>query len=139
MLKFVYEGQLTSFFKADVDVVQGQLLKIDTTKVDTLVPAGAGDDVYGIAAQHVRAGNIDNFKLDSVTHVAKHGDKVGVYTNGGVYYTDQYVGTVTKGAKLYPAAAGVLSATASGNAVAIAETAGVKANGDRIRIKSLIG
>lgn len=139
MLKMIYEGQLTSFYKSNAELVQGQLVKIDTANPDTVVVAGAGDDIYGIVAQHVKSGNVDNFKLDSVTHIAKTGDKVGVYTNGGIYYTDQYVGTVTRGAKLYPAASGQLSTTVSGNAVALAESAGVKANGDRIRIKSLIG
>lgn len=134
MLKPIFEGQIDIFLSSDVELTAGQLVKLDST-AGKIVPAGAGDTVYGIVAQDVVDGNVDNFKLDSVTHKAKLGDKVGVYFNGGIYLTDQYSGNVNFGQKLYAGANGQLVTTASGNVVATALTAGNSANGDKIKIR----
>lgn len=138
MLKIVHEGQLVNNYSSDVLLTQGQLVKI--VGVDKIGPAGAGEEVFGIVAQNVVEANIDNFKLNSVTHTAAKGrDKVGVYTNGGIYKTDQFTGAVTAGAKLYAGANGKFTATASGNAVAISESTATAGAGVVIRYKSLIG
>lgn len=138
MLKIIHEGQLVNNYSSDTVLTQGQLVKI--TAQNKLAVAGAGDDVFGIVAQDVVDGNVDNFKLNSVTHTATKGvDKVGVYTNGGVYKTDQFIGTVTAGAKLYAGAGGKFTVTASGGAVAVCETNATAGAGVEIRYKSLIG
>jgi hypothetical protein len=138
MLKIVHEGQLVNNYKSDALLTAGQLVKI--TAEGKIAAAGAGEDVFGIVAQDVVDPTVNNFKLNSVTHDAGVSvDQVGVYTNGGVYKTDQFLGTVTAGAKLYAGAGGKLTATASGNAVAVSESAATAGAGVVIRFKSLIG
>jgi hypothetical protein len=135
MLKPIFEGELNIFLKAPAT---------GTFKAGTLVKLGANgefavavnsDEVYGVLAQDVQARNVDNFKLDSVTHVAYNGEKAGIYFQGGLYYTDNTAGAITANAKLYPNAQGQFTVTAGTNTahVAIAETAG--AQGEKIRIR----
>ncbi len=139
MIKEVLAGKINPYLASDVELTQGQLVKLDPAKVGKVIAAGAGDAVVGFVAQDVIAINVDNYKLDSVTHQARVGDKVGVYFGGGVFLTDMYAGNITvPGTQLYAGAGGKLTATASGNAVAVAETVGNAANGDVIRVKSLI-
>jgi hypothetical protein len=135
MIKELLAGHLSPYFASDVQLTAGQLVKLDTANAGKVVVAGAGEVVVGIVAQDVIAANVNNFKLDSVTHQARVGDKVGVYYDGGVFLTDQFTGNIAVGANLYAAASGKLSATVSGGVLAIAETAGNSANGDKIRIK----
>ncbi len=138
MLKIVHEGQLVNNYSSDTLLVQGQLVKVSAE--NKIVAAGAGEDVFGIVAQNVVEGNLNNFKLNSVTHTATKGvDKVGVYTNGGIYKTDQFLGAVTAGAKLYAGAGGKLTATVSGGAVAVSESNATAGAGVVILFKSLIG
>jgi sulfur transfer complex TusBCD TusB component (DsrH family) len=137
MLKPIFEGELNIFLKAPAT---------GTFKAGTAVKLGAngefavavaGDEVYGLLAQDVQARNIDNFKLDSVTHVAYNGEKAGVYFQGGLYHYDLHAVAVTEGDKLYVGANGVLTKTAPASGftghVAIAETSG--AVGEKIRIR----
>jgi hypothetical protein len=140
MLKIVFEGNISPFYSSDVLLTQGQLVKLDPANVGKIIVAGAGDPVYGIVAQDVIAANIDNYKLDSVTHKARVGDKVGVYFGGGEYITNQFVGNITApGTPLYAGASGQLVATVSGSVVAIAETIGNSATaGSEIRIKYVL-
>lgn len=139
MIKEVLAGKLTPYFKAKVQLTQGQLVKLDPANEGEVIAAGAGDAVLGYLAQDVIAINVDNYKLDSVTHQARVGDRVGVYFGGGVFLTDMFVGNITApGTLLYAGAGGKMTATASGNAVAVAETTGNAANGAVIRVKSLI-
>jgi hypothetical protein len=143
MLKAIFEGELAVHFNApSADLEAGILVKLNGSAVAVATGGATGDDVYGILAQPVRARNVNNFKLDSVTHVAYYGEKVGVYYGGGVYITDQTLdGTIAVGQKLYVGTGGKLTKTAptGGNTkhVAIAETAGTLA-GDKIRIR-LVG
>lgn len=139
MIKAVFEGRLEVSLSSDNALSAGQLVKLDTANAGKILATGAGDVAFGIVAQDVVAGNVDNFKLTSVTHKAVIGvDKVGVYHGGGIYLTDKYTGSVTVGQQLYAAAGGLLSATASGNPVAITESAGTAASGNVIRIKLLV-
>lgn len=139
MLKVHFQGMINPYFKSDVLMTQGQFVKLDPANAGKVIPTQAGDIPYGILAQDVVEPNVDNFKLTSVTHKAHKGiDNVGVYHNGGVFTTDQFVGTVAFGAQLYTGANGALTATASGNAVAIAENAANKANGDTLKFKLLV-
>lgn len=137
MLKPIFEGNLDIFVKTTTTATAGQLVKLTADGVVAI--AGAGDVVHGFIAQDVISGNVDNYKLDSVTHKARIGDKVGVYYKGGMYTTDQYSGNVTAGAPLYSGANGQLVLTVSGNIVAYAENNGNSANGDKLRIKSIVG
>lgn len=133
-IQALFIGEISPYYSSDALLTAGQLVKIDTANAGKIVVAGAGDTVYGIVAQDVIAKNVDNFKLDSVTHQARLGDKVGVYTQGGIFKTNQYSGNITVGTPLYAGASGKLVATVSGSVVAVAETAGNSANGDKIRI-----
>jgi len=137
MLKIVFEGNISPFYSSDNLLTQGQLVKLDSGNVGKIVVAGAGDVVYGIVAQDVIAANVDNYKLDSVTHKARIGDKVGVYFGTGTYITNQFSGNITvPGTELYSGAGGLLVATVSGSVVAIAETIGNSATaGSEIRVK----
>jgi hypothetical protein len=133
MLKPIFEGQLNIFLNApELNLKAGTLVALDG---DSFKVATNADEVYGVLAQDVQPRNVDNFKLDSVTHVAYHGEKAGVYFQGGLYYTDNTVGAVTEGAKLFVGANGKFTATAGTETVhvAIAETAG--AEGEKIRIR----
>lgn len=138
MLKAIFEGELAIHYKAPAqDLEAGTLVKLNG---DSFAVAVAGDDVYGILAQKVRARNVDNFKLDSVTHFAFYGEKVGAYFQGGVYYTDNTLTATTVGAKLYAGAGGKLTTAVPGSGntkhVAIAEEVAV--SGAKVRIR-LVG
>lgn len=143
MLKAIFEGELAVHYTAPAtDLEAGVLVKLNGSAVAVATGGATGDDVYGILAQKVVSRTVNNFKLDSVTHVAYYNEKVGVYYGGGVYITDQTLdGTIAVGQKLYCGAGGKLTKTApsAGNTkhVAIAETAGTNA-GDKIRIR-LVG
>jgi hypothetical protein len=139
MIKELFVEGINPYLSSDNTLTAGQLVKYDAANPGKILVAGAGEAVAGIVAQDVIAANVDNYKLDSVTHKARVGDKVGVYYGGGVFITDQYSGNITApGTNLYAGAAGKLVTTVSGNAVAVAETVGNSASGDKIRIK-LIG
>lgn len=136
MFKPIFEGQLNIFLKApSTDLKAGTLIKLNGG--DTFAVAVAGDDVYGVLAQDVVSRDKDNFKLDSVTHVAYYGEKAGIYFQGGLYYTDNTLDAVTVDAKLYAGAGGKFTVTAPATGdqshVAIAETAGNA--GEKIRIR----
>lgn len=142
MFKAVYEGKLDVYLTAPgSDTNAGTLVKLGTT--GNVVPCNAGDYPYGVLAQDVRNPAINNFKLDSVTHLAFYGQKVGVYFDGGLYMTDNTVSgnTITVGQLLYTGANGqfTTSAPASGSAfmlpVAQAEQSGN--GGQKIRIRLL--
>lgn len=135
MFKPIFEGEINIFLKAPAkDLKAGTLVK----KVgDSFDVATKGEDVYGVLAQDVVSREYNNFKLDSVTHVAYYGEKAGVYFQGGLYNTSNTAGAITADALLYPNAQGKFTTTAgtSTEAVAIAETAG--AEGEKIRIRLL--
>jgi hypothetical protein len=136
MIKELIGGKLDPYLSSDALMTQGQLVKLDPANPGKIIVAGVGEDIHGIVAQDVIAATVDNFKLDSVTHKARVGDKVGVWIQGGIFLTDQFTGNITApGTKLYAAAAGKLSATVSGNVVATAESIGNAANNDKIKIK----
>jgi hypothetical protein len=128
MFKAVQEGKLNVFLTApNADTNAGTLVKLGPS--GSVVVCNAGDEPYGVLAQDVRSRSVNNFKLDSVTHLAFYGEKVGVYFQGGQYYTDNIAGgSFAEGAKLYVGANGQFTATAPGTGftgnVAIAETAG---------------
>lgn len=141
MFKAVYEGKLDVYLTApNADTNQGTIVKLGTS--GNVVPCNAGDTPYGVLAQDVRNRAVNNFKLDSVTHLAFYGEKVGVYFDGGLYMTDNFVSgnTVAVGANLYVGANGqfTTSVPASGSAfmqpVAIAETSGSATQKARIRL-----
>jgi hypothetical protein len=136
MLKPIFEGQLNIFLKAPaLDLNAGTLVKLDAN--GTFAVAVAGDEVYGILAQDVVSRNVDNFKLDSVTHVAYHGEKAGVYFQGGQYYTDNTLDAVAEGDNLYAGANGQLTtvAPATGNTDAVAIAEQVANAGEKVRIR----
>jgi hypothetical protein len=136
MIKELLGGKINPYLSSDNPLTQGSLVKLDPANQGKILLAGAGDVVVGIVAQDVIPLNVDNFKLDSVTHKARVGDKVGVYFGGGEYITDMFSGNITvPGTPLYAGAGGKFSTTASGNVLAYAETIGNSANGDKIRIK----
>jgi hypothetical protein len=141
MFKAVYEGKLDVYLTApNADTNQGTIVKLGTS--GNVVPCNAGDMPYGVLAQDVRNRAVNNFKLDSVTHLAFYGEKVGVYFDGGLYMTDNFVSgnNVAVGANLYVGANGqfTTSVPASGSAftqpIAIAETSGNSATKARIRL-----
>lgn len=146
MFRAVYEGKLDVYLTApSADTNAGTIVKLGTS--GNVVPCNAGDAPYGVLAQDVRNRATNNFKLDSVTHLAFYGEKVGVYFDGGLYMTDNVTSgnNVAIGANLYVGANGqfTTSAPASGSAftqpVAIAETANNFASGNsKIRIR-LVG
>lgn len=140
MIKELLQGKLNPYFKSNVTLTAGQLVKQDPANPGFVIATSAGDVPEGIVAQDVIALTVDNYKLDSVTHKARVGDKVGVYFGGGVYLTDQFTGNVTAvNTPLYSGANGVMSTTASGNVVAYAETTGNSATaGTQIRVKFVI-
>lgn len=145
MFKAVYEGKLDVFLTApNADTNAGTLVKLGTS--GNVVACSAGDNPYGVLAQDVRDRRVNNFKLDSVTHLAFYGEKVGVYFDGGLYMTDNVVSgnNVAVGSNLYVGANGqfTTSAPASGSAltspIAIAETANNFAtSAQKIRIRFL--
>ena len=128
MFKAVYEGKLDVFLTApNQDTNAGTLVKLGTS--GNVVACAPGDKPYGVLAQDVRDRRVNNFKLDSVTHLAFYGEKVGVYFQGGEYYTDNIAGgSFAEGAKLYVGANGQFTSAVPGTGfsgnVAIAETAG---------------
>lgn len=118
MLKIVYAGKIDGYFKSDVLLTAGQLVKADPANAGKVIAVNAGDAILGVLAQDVISGNVDNFKLSSVTHKARQSvDQVGVYFGVGEYVTDQFSGNITQGAQLYAGANGQLVITASGSAV----------------------
>jgi hypothetical protein len=140
MFKMVFEGKLDVFLTAPTqDTNAGTLVKLGTS--GNVVACNAGDKPYGVLAQDVRDRRVNNFKLDSITHLAFYGEKVGVYFDGGIYMTDNTVGpAIGVGSYLYVGANGQFTATAptSGNftgPVAISEQAGTA--GTKIRIRFL--
>lgn len=134
MLKPVQEGLIDIFNSSDNALVQGTLVKLDPANANKVIPAQAGDRVFGMVAQDVQAYDINNFKLDSVTHVAYIGQPVGVYFGQGQYYTDRTAVNVAFGNLLYPASNGMLSTVASGNAFAQAEGTATSGNSVLIRV-----
>lgn len=136
MLKAVYEGKLDVFLTAPAsDTNAGTLVKLGSGgAMAVCVP---GDEPYGLLAQDVRDRKVNNFKLDSVTHLAFYGEKAGVYFDGGLYYTDNTINNVAEGQKLYVGSGGAFSTAVPGSGfsgnVAIAEQAGNA--GQKIRIR----
>lgn len=128
MFKAVQEGKLNVFVTApNADTNAGTLVKLGAS--GSVIACAVGDEPFGVLAQDVRNRNVNNFKLDSVTHLAFYGEKVGVYYQGGEYYTDNISGgAFIEGTKLYVGANGQFSTTVPGtgytSAVAIAESAG---------------
>lgn len=134
--KALFEGSLNPYLSSDLQMEKGTLVKLDPANPNKFVIAGAGEAVYGIVAQDIIAKDVNNFKLDSVTHQARVGDKAGVYHEGGLYLTTNFSGNITvPGTKLYAGANGKLVLTVSGGAVATAETIGNSASNAKIRIK----
>lgn len=133
MLEPIFEGKLDIFLKSDVEMTEGQLVVLDPKNEDKIVIAQAGEDVYGIVAQNVVPGDVNNFKLDSVTSNASVGDKVGVYFGDGLYYTDQTGTAVAYNDELYAGADGQLVTGGSGNAVAVAH--GTAEAGEKVKIR----
>lgn len=138
--KAVFEGKINPYLSSDNTLVKGTLVKLDPSNPNKILVAGLGDlNVIGFAAQDVIAKNVDNFKLDSVTHQARIGDKVGVYYGGGLFLTSNFSGNITAaGTNLYAGAGGKLVTTVSGGVVAVAETIGNSATGDTIRVKLVV-
>lgn len=135
MLKAVFESKIENMFKCNQLLSAGTIVKQDPANAGFLIPAVAGDanNAVYLLAQDMVSSNVDNYKLTSVTHKAVAGvDQVGAYFGDGVFITDQYVGAPSAGAQLY-IANGQFTTTASGNAVAIAETAGTSGGTMRIR------
>lgn len=147
MFKAVYEGKLDVYLTApNADTNAGTLVKLGTS--GNVVVANSGDFPYGVLAQDVRDPKVNNFKLDSITHLAFYGQKVGVYFDGGLYMTDNVVSgnNVAVGSLLYVGANGQFTTTApaSGSAytqpIAQAETAnnfGTSAQKIRIRLLNI--
>jgi hypothetical protein len=145
MFKAVYEGKLDVYLTApNSDTNAGTIVKLGTS--GNVVPANSGDFPYGVLAQDVRDPKVNNFKLDSITHLAFYGQKVGVYFDGGLYMTDNIPSgnNVSVGDFLYVGSGGQFTKTApaSGSAftqpVAQAETANNFSNGaSKIRIRLL--
>lgn len=137
MLKPIFEGELNIFLKAPAtgNLKAGTLVKLASG--GTFEVAVSGDEVYGVLAQDVQARNVDNFKLDSVTHVAYNGEKAGVYFQGGQYYTDNTADAVTEGAKLYAGASGQFTTVVpvSGELGHVAFAEQVANAGEKVRIR----
>jgi len=109
-----------------------------------VVVCNPGDKPYGVLAQDVRNPQVNNFKLDSVTHLAFYGQKVGVYMDGGLYMTDNTVSgiNINVGDLLYVGANGQFTNVppTSGNytgSVGIAEQAGPGGTKIRIRLQNV--
>jgi hypothetical protein len=143
MIKEVLNGHLNPYFASNVTMTAGTLVKYDPANPGYIIPAGPTDTPCGILAQDVISGNVDLYKLTSVTAKAHVGDKVGFYYDGGVYITDQFSGNITQpGTPLYVGTGSILSTVAtSGGAgvIAFAETTGNSAvSGSTIRYKLAI-
>jgi hypothetical protein len=142
MFKMVNEGKVDVFLTAPTqDTNAGTLVKLGTS--GNVVACNPGDKPYGVLAQDVRDRRVNNFKLDSITHLAFYGEKVGVYFDSGLYMTDNTASAITVGGYLYVGANGQFTATAptSGNftgPVAISEQAGTAGTKIRIRLLSEI-
>ena len=120
------------FYKCDEVLPEGAPVAFDTDgeTVISVVPGEAPvGKVIGLLAQQVyddeALGELSGYECLNNTK-AKKGDTIGVVTGQGYVLTNNYVGTVNVGDKLYPAADGKLSATATGSdaAVGVAEAAG---------------
>lgn len=135
MIKELLDANISPYFQCNQVLSGGTLVKMDTANAGYVIPANAGDNVYGILAQDVLASGADSFKLDSVTTRAHVGDHVGVFFGGGVYLTNNFSGNIGIGQALYAGANGTFVATASGSVLAYAETTGNSVNGDKIRLK----
>lgn len=140
MFKAVYEGKLDVFLTApSQDTNAGTLVKLGTS--GNVVACAPGDKPYGVLAQDVRDRKVNNFKLDSVTHLAFYGEKVGVYFDGGIYMTDNTSGSaIGVGDALYVGSGGAFTKAVPGTGytspVAIAEQSGNAGSKIRIRLNS---
>jgi len=135
-------GSINPFFKCNNVYSAGTMVKISNDEV--IVASGIdGQDIYGMLAQDVIAASQDVWKSDTVTAVARVGDRVGVYFNGGVYETDQTSVDITAGDLLYvdeSANAGKLTNiavngdTSARVAVGLAETTATAGNFVRVKL-----
>lgn len=140
-LKAKFEGILNPFFKIDETAYAGQVAMLDDSK-EGFVKVSDGTEAYGFLAQDVLDVPEDKYR-PLVGELAYKGGLVGVYTDGGVYYTDQYVGGtykpgdplyVTSGGKLTNLHSETVSATEGNLQVGVVE----ELDGRGLRFKSLI-
>lgn len=139
MLNAKYEGTLSAFFRIGTPATAGQVVMLDPDNPG-MVKVSDGTDAYGFLAQDVKDTPAGEYRplVGEVAYVDSR-DGVGVYTGGGVYYTDQFVnGTYKPGDVLYVTSGGKLtnaqgtpSATEGNVAVGVVEE--VDANGLRFK------
>jgi len=143
ILNNLFGGVLNGLFKApQKDLVKGRVViaKADgTVDYPDATTAGAKGP-FGLLAQNVVAPNVNTHALDSVSHVARYGEAVGLYHGGGVFETNQTATAVNVGDVLYAEPdTGKLTTDNGGDSrtpIAIAETAA--AAGELVRIRLLI-
>lgn len=125
--------QVAPFYKTGAVAPEGAPVKFTSGAGDEveLVTAGSAPSgtVFGLLAQEIydasALGELRNYEFHNNTK-ARIGDTVGVVTGQGWVLTNNYTGSVTVGASLYPAASGKLSASQTGTdaAIGVAEEAG---------------
>lgn len=108
MLNAKYEGILTVYYKINEAAKAGQVVMLPDDKANEVVISD-GTAAYGFLAQDVYDVPKDEYR-PLVGERAYKGELVGVYTQGGVYYTDQYVeGTYKPGEDLFVTSEGLLT------------------------------
>lgn len=106
MLNAKFEGTLNPFLTATEVAVAGQVAMLDE---DNKVVVSDGTKAHGFFAQDVKDVARHEYR-PLVGERAYVGEKVGIYQDGGVYYTDQFVeGTYNPNDKLYVTANGLLT------------------------------
>ena len=132
---------IAPFYKSDTVAPEGAAAKIGTDgeTITVAVPGSSATGINGLFAQEVYdpsvLGELAGYEFLNGTKV-KIGDTIGLVTGQGYVLTKNYVGAISKGDKLYPAASGKLSAsrTSSDMSVGVAETAG-EDGGALIRVR----
>lgn len=106
MIKFVYPGIEFAKLVAGEELTAGQAVKI----VDGKAYASDGVTVFGFVNVDVLPVLEDGAYRPIVKRDTRVGELVGVYINGGVYETDQFVeGTYESNADLYVTTEGKLT------------------------------
>lgn len=144
-LVVLFGCQVVPFYKLDEVASEGAPVQFKAgatdDEVELVTPGSApSGKVIGLAAQQVydaeALGELRFYEKHNNTQ-ARKGDTIGVVTGQGWVMTNNYVGSVTKDDKLYPAASGKLSASQTGSDVHIGVAEGSGTDGDtliRVRV-----
>lgn len=101
-----FGGIVIPYYKLDTEGMEGQPVKLDDTKADTvkLLAVGEGHLCLGLLAQNViddsTYGQLQGYHFANDTR-ARPGDAVGVLSGAGYAKTLNYKGTVARGKQVY--------------------------------------